>query len=111
MQSRPYELFSILSTAGHVVLCLLMLVVLIIGWRRYRHLAYLVLAMWAALSAFWFIAARLVYLLISRVVGALPGTSANVVWFMVSSLISTLTLNAILLAGLALLVFKRETPR
>jgi hypothetical protein len=111
MQSRPYELISLLSTAGHVVLSLLMLAVLVSGWRRHRHLGFMVLAMWAGLSSFWLVGARFAYPLLLNAVGAVPGATSNVAWFMVSSLISTLTLHAVFLAGFALLVFRRETPR
>ena len=108
MARNDFEWVMWISTGVHVVMMLAMFAIALTGWIRQRHIGYVVLATWAAVSGSWFVLARFWYPLMQSKVG---GGANMQKFFMLTNLFSNVSMQGLLLIGLALLVFSpRRTP-
>ena len=108
MQSTDYQLImwiNVANVAINVVLQIGALSIAIIGWRRHRHMGYLLLVAWAVASGTrWFFQVPILHLM-QRFVGKIGTVDLNRYW-MISNMISSALMQCLLVAALALLVLR-----
>lgn len=102
----------LLTTLAHGVLYLVMLAVVIIGWRRTRHTGFLVLVAWSVLTLAALLSRPLWVPVMSPLVAKVFGTSIDAGNLsLVITLVSGIATSALLCLGLAMLVFARPRPQ
>jgi hypothetical protein len=112
MQSNNYALFqqiSMISAGLHLLINVAMVVVMIVGWRRHRRTAFLVLLGWAIVACSTTATSWLWYPLMQKAGANLFGSNVDARLLMMVTNTAAYLLSSVLLgAGLAMLVFGRQ---
>jgi hypothetical protein len=110
MSSTHYTWFSILSTVLHGSISVVTLTIVAIGWVRHRRPGFLVLAVWALVNLFNSFSGIIIGAMQPWLARMFPGVD-RIILVQTPYLISYLVSSVLLLAGLALLVFRDMRPR
>lgn len=115
MQSSSYEIYrqlAMISAGLHFLINATMIVMMIIGWRRHRRTAFLVLLGWAIIAASVSVMQWGIYPLLQQLGGRIFGGNVDSgMMIMAANLVAYLGSSLLLCTGLTMLVFGKEPQR